>query len=109
MSGLVWPAARGPDPDMRHEEIAISNDNFRTMVLASLLCGPIPQGRGPIGQALCDHKFQGRPALTVSGKIALRSRKSLAASCIARSKAGQSSKSVAKILSTIIRVSSGTM
>ena len=30
------------------------------------------------------------------------------ASCIARNRAGQSSKSVAKILSTIIRVSSGT-
>jgi hypothetical protein len=51
---------------------------------------------------------QGLTALILDGEVNLPCRKSAPVSCIARSSAGQSSKSVANIFSTINRVSSGT-
>src|SRR5579862_7519456 len=54
--------------------------------------------------------FQGRAELIFdkAGDVNLPSRNSFPVSCIARKSAGPSSKSVAKIFCTIVRVSSGT-
>src|ERR1700683_1692610 len=69
---------------------------------------PLALSRCMIGRRLVRTTRQGRTALILAGEANLPSRNSVPVSCIARSSAGQSSKSVAKIFSTIIRVSCGT-
>src|ERR1700730_11770542 len=93
---------------MNHSGIRIRRNNFLTMRSRFLLCDPTCVSPLYCRSYFRSQNFQCRTALILDGEFSLPSRNSAPVSCIARTRAGQSSKSVAKIFSTMIRVSSGT-
>src|ERR1700686_2533849 len=95
-------------PSMNHTGIRTSKNNLLIMSSRLLLLRlSVPLHSRP--ELLLPTGPQGRRALTLGGEVNLPARNSVPVSCIALRSADQSSKSVAKIFSTIIRVSSGTI
>ena len=96
-------------PGIEPEESESQKTNFLTIgPKGSYSASSLPETAASACIFDRDRTSRSNSALTLVGDLNLPARKSSPASCIARRSAGQSSKSVAKIFSTISRVSSGT-